>query len=325
MIPLLPEINLLHKDIDSKMINLPELLKKLGEGGFSGHLNYSAGVVSGGYIFVEGALVVAVLKDGSQLKEGFNAIRSLFEHIATSGGWLNICNTGAELAICCSAMLIGKQLFPKSPVRGGELTEILARQRQQKLDGLLLFTAGERSGAVFYKGGLPLGFYHNLSDSLESSPAEVQKIATLPDACVEIFQTPPHTQLSTRNYLTTVNLEKLWQSVTEKKPDRPAALHIYNSNDTEDSLQPDSVSPHPLIEDLQEVVQAYLGRQGGAMAVRLLESHGGVQLLSDPEKTDRFIEAVLLEGEKIDPEARFNELAELIRSEIAGTGLSKTP
>ena len=268
--------------------------------------------------------------EGSSRKSGFEAITSLFSHVLAEGGVINVYRMTVDLAVCTHALLHGSVVFKPELVSGLDLKAVLARMKSQALNGTMLFSTPDRSAMIFCKEGTPIGFYHDAAQEVENSPAESQRIAALPGAMLEIRSTPPAEELLHHNFLETLNIERLWQAsysrhtASQVRPAPAAEPPIAPRT----SPEPDETAEEPhssneaqlaeIVDDLQEIAKAYLGRQGADLVDELLDLVGGKAALLDSQKQTAFLAAMSAQAPDIDPEAKTEEMIDLMRSEVAG-------
>ncbi|KKU09851.1 MAG: 2,3-bisphosphoglycerate-independent phosphoglycerate mutase, partial [Candidatus Woesebacteria bacterium GW2011_GWB1_45_5] len=118
---------------------------------------------------------------------------------------------GEERLIIPSPKIPTYDLKPEMSSR--ELTEaVLARLKAQGHNGVVHFYTPERYAMMFYKDGLPIGFYHDGATCIESQPDESRKVAALPGAKIDICGTKPIEELLRYDLLQMVNLAKLWEA-----------------------------------------------------------------------------------------------------------------
>ncbi|MCE1226719.1 MAG: hypothetical protein LWW87_09575, partial [Geobacteraceae bacterium] len=73
-----------------------------------------------------------------------------------------------------------------------------------------------------------------------------------------------------------------------------------------------------IVDDLQEIAKAYLGRQGADLVDNLIDLIGGTSALLDSQKVIAFLAAMAAQAPDIDPEAKIEEMVDLMRSEVVG-------
>ena len=323
---ILPRPNPLYENISAQKINLPEAMKKLGAGGFTGYMGYGSNNAEGYFVFIKGAMVSALMLVGTKRKTGFEAVSSLFTYTLSEGGVINVFRMTAELAVCTHALLHGEVVLKPEQVSTVDLKSLLARMKALPLNGTVLFSTPDRNAMIFYKEGNPVGFYNDTAQDVDSSPAESQRVAALPGALVEIRGTVTVNDLLHHNFLERLNIERLWQTTQSRQvtsQPKPAPIPAVPVKSESTAAPQNEELLKTIVEDLQEIASAYLSRQGVALVDRLLESAGGKELLLDEQKTTEFLTAMASQSPDIDPEAKIEEMVELMQSEIASHLSSK--
>jgi len=341
---ILPRSNPLYENLAVQKVNLPDAMKKMGAGGFTGYLGYGSNSSEGYFIFIKGSLISALMLEGANRKSGFEAFTSLFSHTLLEGGVINVYRMTVDLAVCTQALLHGTVIFKPEQVSNLDLKTVLHQIKLQALNGTVLFSTAERSAMIFYKEGAPIGFYHDAAKEIESSPTESERVAALPDARIEIRSTPPAEEMLHHNFLETLNIDRLWQSslsrYTVSQPPAASPAPEVSPTPAPSAVSaapvssPAPVEPAPpqhsdasehndtqlteIVDDLQEIAKAYLGRQGADLVDSLIDLIGGKPALLDSQKVIAFLAAMAAQAPDIDPEAKIEEMVDLMRSEIAG-------
>lgn len=311
----LPKANPLYEKISANKIVIPDVLEKLGTGGFTGYIQHSAPEFDFYGIFAKGKLLCALSSEEGRDKAGFEAIVLLFDKVISAGGEINVYRMTADLAVCAHALAIGTRIFNGDEVRQVDIKGALSRLKGQNINGVVRFYTSDRSAMIFYKDGLPIGFYHDGAGSIDSSPEESRKIAALPGARVEICATKTLEELIQYDLLQMVNLQKLWESARS----RNAAMRPKESSADAHSVSAQSEKMLlELVDDISEVAAAYLSRAGRTIVEKRIKERGGPsQLLNDASRA-LFLAQVEVDALASDSDARIDEMIDLMRSEIAG-------
>jgi len=311
----LPKANPLYEKISANNIVIPEVLEKLGSGGFTGYINHSAPEFEFYGIFAKGKLICAVSTDAGVDKSGFEAIVLLFDKVILTGGEINVYRMTADLAVCAQALALGARQFNGEEVRKVDIKGVLARLKGQGTNGVVRFYTVERSAMMFYKDGLPIGFYHDGASSIESTSEESRKIAALPGARVEICSTKPLEELMQYDLLQMVNLQKLWESASSRNA-------VPRQKTAPPAGSPASLISEKklleLVDDISEVASAYLSRAGREIVEKRIREGGGPGQLLDEVKRVLFLSQVEADAMATDSNARIDEMIDLMKSEIAG-------
>jgi hypothetical protein len=310
----LPKANPLYQHISAKNIVIPDILGKLGNGGFTGYIHHTAPEFEFFALFARGHLLCAVSTNDGLEKSGFEAIVLLLDKVLSVGGELSVYRMTTDLAVCAHALIAGPRLLDGDEVRQVDIRGILARLKVQCSNGVVRFCTPECSTMIFYKDGLPIGFYTDGAAVIESLPDESRRIAALPGARVVVCTTKTAEELLKYDLLQMLNLPKLWESacsrnavVSEKET---AAAGIGTAEISEESLS-------ELVDDLSEVAAAYLLRAGREIVEKRIRERGGVRQLLDSAQRTLFLQQVASDAWECDSHARIDEMIDLMKSEIA--------
>lgn len=311
----LPRANPLYEHVSAQKIIIPDVLEKLGKGGFTGYLSCSSVSFESYCIFAKGKLICVISTEGGRDKTGFEAISTLFGKIAISGGEINVYRMTADLAMCAHALVLGTKLFHGNEVRQVDIKETLTRLKNQGFNGVVHFYAGERHAMIFYMNGQATGFYHDGAKAIETSPEESRKIAALPGARLDVCATKPLEELLHYDLLQMVNLGKLWEAATARNA---TSRDKGTQTASAENLGYSDEKLAELVDDLMEVAMAYLSREGREVIKKRLQEAGGSSILFDVTKTGIFLGQVEEDAKAIDSHARIDEMIDLMKSEIAG-------
>lgn len=311
----LPKVNPLYENISANKTAMPDVFEKLGIGGFTGYIQHSVPEFEFYGIFAKGKLLCAVSNDAGREKSGFEAIVILFDKVILVGGEINVYRMTTDLAVCAHALAQGTHLLNGEEVRQVDIKGVLARLKGYDTNGVVRFYTDEQAAMIFYKEGLPIGFYHDGASKIESSSDESRKIAALPGARVEIRLTKKLEELMRYDLLQIVNLQKLWESAQLRN------VVTSTRQVLADEFSVSTISEQQLLElvdDISEVAAAYLSREGRTIIKERIKEMGGPQQLLDGTKRSIFLDQVEADAIVSDSSARIDEMVDLMKSEIAG-------
>lgn len=311
----LPKANPLYENVSATKVVIPDVLEKLGKGGFTGYLSHTAKGFEAYCIFAKGKLICAVSGEGSREKNGFEAVTLMFEKVFSLGGEINVYRMTTDLAMCSHALVLGTKLFKGEEVRQVDIKGLMTRLKGQGLNGVVHFYTPAHFGMMFYKDGLPIGFYHDGASLIESSSEESRKVAGMAGARLDVCSTKPIEELMLYDLLQMVNFGKLWESAQS----RHASTHREPiSKIAGDASVPGNGRLEELVVDIIEVASAYLSKEGRGVVEKAIRTGGGNTILLDNAKTEAFLKQVEADARIIDNHARIEEMIDLMKSEIAG-------
>jgi len=310
----LPKANPLYEKISANKIVIPDVLEKLGNGGFTGYIQHLVSEFEFFGIFAKGKFLCAVSSDNGRDQTDFEAISLLFDKVITAGGEINVYRMTADLAVCAHALVVGTRFFNGEEVRQVDIRGALGRLKAQGANGVVRFYTSGRSAMIFYKDGLTIGFYYDGAGSIESSPDESRRIAALPGARVEICSTRTLGELMQYDLLQMVNLQKLWESARSRHA-APTPKEAADAGSSISILSEQELLE--LVDDLSEVASAYLSREGRVIVEKRIKERGGPSQLLDGAERALFIAGVEADAVVCDSQARIGEMIDLMKSEIA--------
>ncbi|MEI6205384.1 MAG: hypothetical protein WCP20_01245 [Desulfuromonadales bacterium] len=311
----LPKVNPLYEKISTTNVVISEVLEKLGKGGFTGYLSLTAIGFKTYCIFAKGKLLCAANRAGCRVITGCEAISQMFDKAIETGGEIDVYRMSTDLVMCSHALVAGVRPISGNEVRHVDIKAMMVRLKGEGLNGVVHFYTPEHYGMMFFKEGLPVGFYYDGSDSIESSSEEVRKVAALVGARVDVYTTKPIEELMRYDLLQSADLGKLWEAAKF----RHASTHEDGPTVTDDrplGLNDNKLAE--LVDDLIEVASAYLYKEGRGVIEKSIMQAGGFSILLDSATTETFLKQVETDARIIDSDARVGEMIDLMRSEIAG-------
>lgn len=314
----LPQANPLYQKLSTSKVVLPDILDKLGKGGFTGYLHQYVENTQGYCIYAKGKMLCAVASDGTKDKTGFEALVMMFDSCNKAVGEINVYRMTTDLSICAYALVAGKRLYNGEDVRQVDIKGVLSKIKTDEIHGVVRFYANERFAMMFYHAGLPIGFYHDKANSIETSPDEARRVAALPGAKLEVSTAPALEELLRNDLLQMVNLQKLWQASESRCSRQNAKTVAVKLNDPPSNVNIEPGKLEELVEDLKEVAMAYLSRPGSTLIDNALQNIGGSASLYNNDSVTTFLAEINTKGFSLDPNAKIEEMVDLMQSEIAG-------
>lgn len=222
----LPKGTPLFENLSTAGLRLDNIIKKLANGCFTGYANVSLSNASGILVFESGKLVsVALETPQGQRSNDFDALSALSgQMLEDSSGTLNVYRLSADLTMCIHALLQGEARYRSQALGLIDIKVLLDKVREEQLNCCMRIYTDDNSVMIFYKDGAPLGFFHNGSQEIESSPGDSQQLAQDPKAKLDLFTTVSADELMAHDLLEVINISSIWQTAEARVKDKTASL-----------------------------------------------------------------------------------------------------
>ncbi|MBV5339386.1 MAG: GTPase-activating protein [Deltaproteobacteria bacterium] len=288
---LLPKGSPLFENLAVSKLKLPDVLAKLSNGAFTGYASFVFQSSTAILVFEAGKFVsVLVEGENGRREAGFEALSALTELMVTTGsGALNVYKLSKDLTMCIHALLEGETLYKAQALNLIDIKTLLEKVKEDQMNGCLRIYTDEHSAMIFYKGGNPLGFFHDGSSDIETSSSESQKIAGLPGAKIDLFSTKSAEELMGTNLLEVTNIQKIW--------DTSVSLHKSGIDKTNlERQERDKKLVSQKLAELEEQVKLiaaeYIGKLGPGIVEKEISENGGNSFLIDADGAEKFMKNI---------------------------------
>lgn len=310
----LPKGAPLYTQLPAAARPLPELVHELARRQFTGYVSCGFPAALSILLFESGRLIEVVLSRGGARFTGLEAMSALFESVHTDEGTLDAYRLSPDLALSLQALLRGEALYKAQELRLMDIKALINKVKEGKLTGCLRIYTAERSALILYRHGVPLGFFHDGAETIETNAAESQQIAKLPGAKVDVFATrggadaPQPTDL-----LELIHVEKLWESIARRhRAARASAI----AQAEEAGRQAAAGRLRQLTEQLGLIAERQLGRLGPQLVEKTLDDNGGPSWLEAPQHRTDFLAAVERGAKLLAGQTRVRALLEQLQGAI---------
>ena len=258
---LLPRGNPVKEKVNPGKVNLPEALDKLRQGKFSGYLRFDFPAGTGIFLFEGGRFVDALFESAHDSLLAHQAISRTFAESLKLHGALSIYRLAPELALLLHDVLHGEPLHQGQELELLNVRALLKRLCDERLDGCLRVYGGQRVALIFYRGGQPLGFFHDGAADVELTADVARSVARESGAKIDVLAAaePPGRPLA--DLWETENLGEIWQTALAKQPAAAAAPAA-----TPGPPVSEGERQALLLGAVRSVAQKYLGAFGASLA-----------------------------------------------------------
>lgn len=213
---LLPKGNPVKENIDPGKVNLPDALKKLQKGNFTGYLRFDTTQGVGILIFDKGRLISALFQGARDREIAYDAISLIFERSLSGNATLNIYRLSSELAMSIHALLHGEVLYKGQEVKLLDIRGLLGKMKEDKISGCLRIYNSEHIALIFYRDGDPLGFFHDGATDLEKNAENSLSVAKLPGAKIDVLTSQIADEANMADLLASADMTAIWHKAHEQ-------------------------------------------------------------------------------------------------------------
>ncbi|KAA0893300.1 GTPase-activating protein [Oryzomonas rubra] len=288
---LLPKGNPLFENLAVGTLKLPEVLAKLSTGNFTGYASFVFQESTITLVFEAGKVVSALHEEENGNRQtGLEALTALCHlMVGTSGGTLNVYKLSKDLTRCIHALLQGEILYKAQELKLVDIKALLEKIGTDRMSGCLRIYTDERSTIIFYKDGVPLGFFHDGSQDIETSSSESQKIAGLPGAKIDLFTTQGVEHLMGLNLLEIINIQNIWETAVALQQ---SEINRINTAREERERKNIAGKLEELEDQVKTIVVESVGRVGRGIVDKELNDQGGNSCLLDETNVVKFLAGV---------------------------------
>ena len=303
-----------YENVQAARYEAPAILGLLRDSAFSGYATFTFFETLAILLFDEGKLVDLHVETRAGKLNGLEGVTRLFDLIATEGGRLDVYRLTPSLVRALLGYLRGTQLHEAQALKLLDRKALLENVRSLRLTGALHIYTASRSSMIFYREGIPLGFFHDGSEAMETAGGEFQSIAALPDAMIDVARTVDVDEGALLDLLEMVNVEKVWQATLGRHAARREDLD-------RQEVERQRLAREGTAADMESVVAdigtTFLGKLGRTLVEREIAARGGRLALLDPPTGQAFLAGVEKGARLLTSASRTTEMLEALRAEMA--------
>lgn len=312
----LPKGNPLFENLAVTKLKLTDVVTKLANGSFTGYASFIFPDSTGILVFEAGKLVTTFFKttQGQPLSD-FEAMTALAEQMVTSGtGTMDVYRLSKDLTMCVNALLQGEVLYRSQELVLIDIKTLLERIKNEQMNGCLRIYTDEKSAMIFYKEGNPLGFFHDGSQDIDSSPGESQQLAQDPKAKLDLYTSVSADELMAHDLLDVINVAKIWDAAVARQK---AELERMNHELAEKDRMQALTRLNDLENQVRTIYIEYVGNVGRGIIDKELTTAGGNSCLLDLERSEQFVTALEKAAKLLISVKKINEMKEKINALLA--------
>jgi len=317
---LLPRGTPVKENLDPGRLNLPDALRKLAKGTFTGYLRFDTTKGVGILIYEQGKLISALFEGGTERLIAYDALSAVCELSLGGNVTLNIYRLSDELAISVHALLHGAVLYKGQEVALLDIKGLLTKLKTDEVTGCLRIYNRDHVALIFYREGTPLGFFHDGSTEMEKSAENSLSVAKLPGAKIDVLTTEASDEANLADLLASADIDALWKTSRSRIGQEQQAREEEISRNLEVR---EKERRQKVLAMLRGVAEKQLGRIGGNLTEKEFEkAMFGQGLVSEAVLND-FYKRIAKAARLVAGPATVNKMVEEMQRGIKN--LMKTP
>ncbi len=316
---LLPKGNPLAENVPIAKLNLPDALEKLKNGKLTGCAIFDFPAADCALVYDEGVLVNAILhRDGTEIKDQ-QALQALVDlMMLASSGTFSVYRLSREITLAVMGLVSGQATIDSQEIKLIDFKALLDRIKTEQMTATLKIYTPERAGLIFYHTGATVGFFHDTSKSIETAAGEVQQIAALPGARVDL-RVMSATDGFFLDLSGLIDIRSLWEAASGNlfsSPAQPAPATFAAAEPEKPKPAEAKLSASDIESIIIELAGKYVGKLGKALAEKELMNIGGGNLLNNPEKLTDFLAAIEKGSKLLASANKIKEMKEAITTQV---------
>jgi len=317
---LLPKGNPLAENVPISKLQLPDALEKLKNGKLTGCAIFDFPAADCALVYDEGKLVTAIVhRDGTEIKEQA-ALQSLVElMLLASSGTFSVYALSKDITLAVMALVGGPATIDSQEIKLIDFKALLDRIKTEQMTATLKIYTPERAGLIFYRSGTTVGFFHDASTGIETSAGEVQQIAGLPGARVDL-RVLADTDGFVLDLAGLIDIRSLWEASSGNPFATPAPAVTTSAAESTEPAATESAAPlsaNDIESAILDLANQSVGKLGRTLAEKELMNLGSVESLKDPDKLQEFLAALEKGSKLLASSNKIREMKEAISAQAA--------
>lgn len=207
---ILPRGKAVKEKISLKNFDLPDFLKNLQASHFTGYLCFDSPEGTGIILFNRGKMIGIFFQGERENLIALRALSSIFENARNGRSILYIYTVTARLLMSLFEILHGNIICKGQELLFLDIPFLLAHIKKENISGALRVYAGQKVGIIFYRQGLPVGFFHDGGNDLDTSADIGKSLALVAGARLDLLVSRDSEGMVLVDFNRSIDLPALW-------------------------------------------------------------------------------------------------------------------
>ncbi len=320
---LLPKGAVLAENVLMSKIDLPAVLEKFRNSTFSGYAQITIPSGTGVFLYIDGKMVSALFqREGSSSLHDLEAIKTTVESLVLNrDASLSAYRLTKEIAFALLALFRGDFLLVEQEMKSFDFRAFLEKIKADRMNACLKVYTDDHTGLIFYRGGVPIGFFHDKAQEIEMSQVEVQKIVGLPGARIDVQVIRENEESSIQVDLNEIiDIAEVWSVANENVFSTVAVSPVIKPIKVTSVNIPEARVIKKLVElqpSLIKIAVINLGNLGQVLAEKELSKVGETKNLLVPENFEALLTAIEKGSKMLTSPVKIRQMQDSMRAEVA--------
>jgi hypothetical protein len=186
---ILPKGVPLADNVPMSNIDLPAVLSRLRSSNFNGYAQVSPPSAAGVLLYIDGRLISALFqRNGNNSLHDLDAIQATIQSLVLNkDSTFSAYRFSKEITFAVLALIRGDTILNAQEMKLIDFRAVLEKIKAERMHACLKVYTDDRAGLIFYRDGVPIGFFHDMALEIELSQTEIQKITGLPGARIDLL------------------------------------------------------------------------------------------------------------------------------------------
>lgn len=315
---LLPKGKPLAENVPIANLQLPEALDKLKNGKLTGCAVFNLQAADCVLIYEDGRLISAqLLRNKTELKDT-DALHALINLMAIDdNGSFNAYSLSHNANQAVLALVRGNKIITNQELNQVDFKALLERIKSEHMTATLKIFTDQRVGLILYRDGATVGFFHDTSQTIETTSGPLQQIAALPGARIDLSALTG-TEGLTQDLAELIDIQSQWKTARSDDftPFKPT--HTPQSQPAPAVQSPTAVANCAEIEaSIIEIANSFLGKLGKTLIEKELITVGGIKTLAVETKLSEFLNAVGKSSKLLASANKIKDMCNAMSTEVA--------
>jgi hypothetical protein len=212
---ILPRGKAIKEKISLKNFDILDCLKKLQISRFTGYLRFDCPGGTGIILYNRGKMIGIFFQGEGENLIALRALSNIFENIRGGRCLLYIYSVTTRLLMNLFEILHGNIIYGGQELLLLDVEYLLDHIKKENISGALRIYVGEQVAIIFYRQGIPIGFFHDGGKDIDSSANIGKSLALMAGARLDLLVSRDSEGMVLVDFNKSIDLPALWEKTVK--------------------------------------------------------------------------------------------------------------